>query len=242
MGDNKGMMPADTLTCQVMPDSVEPTSLSCSVPPLEWLSLWTTIGSVATALFTLALVIAAIWAGRIAVGTLRQMRSDSIAQTRPYVTASIVPGMTGKARYDLVVENSGQSTARNMKISCTPDPSAIDDDQYALALSNLFAMSHTLHPGMRLRNFWQLAFVQGTSRPDGSTTPRGMPTDGVVTIEYQDSENRNYRDQFDLTTRIYSMAPAAQSGGDPGPGLSDDQKDTHKMLGLIANSLGELRR
>lgn len=236
------MLTTDTLICEVTPGSVEPTSLSCSVPPLEHLELWTTLGSLATAAFTLALVIAAVWAGRIAVNTLRQMKADSIAQTRPYVTASILPGMTGKARYDLAIENSGKSTARNMKITCTPDPSEIVDDQYALALSNLFSMTHTLHPGMRLRNFWQLAFVKGTSRPDGSTMPRGMPTDGVITIEYQDSENRVYRDEFELSTRIYGMAPAPQSGGAPGSKLSDDQKDTHKMLGLIAYALGENRR
>lgn len=232
----------DTLTCYVTPDSVEPTSLSCSVPPLESLDLWSTLASIATAIATFALVIAAIWAGRIAVSTLRQMKADSIAQTRPYVTASILPGLTGKARYDLVIENSGKSSARNLKITCNPDPSDIDDDVYALALSNLFSMTHTLHPGTRLRNFWQLAYIKGTSRPGGSTAPRGMPEDGVINIEYQDSENRKYHDEFELSTRIYSMAPAPQSGGDPGSNLSDDQKDTHKMLGLIAYALGELRR
>ena len=46
------MMPTDALPRQVTPDSVEPTSLSCSLPPLEWPNLWTTIGSVATSIFT----------------------------------------------------------------------------------------------------------------------------------------------------------------------------------------------
>lgn len=58
------MMPSDTLTCDVTPNSVDPTSLSCSMPPLEWLELWTTIGGVATSVFTLVLAVFAIAAWR----------------------------------------------------------------------------------------------------------------------------------------------------------------------------------
>lgn len=65
------MMPTDTLTCRVTPDSVEPDSLACSMPPLEWLSLWATVGSIATAIFTLVLAIFAVAAWRSSVRNLQ---------------------------------------------------------------------------------------------------------------------------------------------------------------------------
>lgn len=67
------MIATDTLTCQVTPDSVEPTSLSCSVPPLEWLDLWTALGAWATAGFTLVLAIFAIVAWRSSVKNIQAM-------------------------------------------------------------------------------------------------------------------------------------------------------------------------
>lgn len=234
------MMHTDTLTCQVRSDAVEPTSLSCSVPPLEWLDLWTTIGSIATALGTIALVVAAIWAGRIAVSTLRQMKSDSIAQTRPYVTAAIVPSIAGIGKYDLVIENTGNSTARNVKITCRPLDA--DRDEFTRALSDLFAMSHTLHPNRGHRVFWRLELRKGHTWSDGSTEPAGMPQDAVISIEYGDSNQGKYSDSFELTTRIFRMAPGPATGPNIKSSISDEQKDTHKMLAVIAAAIGELRR
>lgn len=49
------MIATGTLTCQVTPDSVEPGTLSCGIPPLEWLDLWTILGAWATVFATLLL-------------------------------------------------------------------------------------------------------------------------------------------------------------------------------------------
>lgn len=202
--------------------------------------MWTTIGSVATALATLALVIAAVWAGRIAVNTLRQMKSDSIAQTRPYVTAAIMPSIAGIGKYDLVIENTGNSTARNLKIGCHP----LDEshDQFTAALSDLFAMSHTLHPSRGHRVFWRLELREGHTWGDGSNEPAGMPQDAELTLEYEDSNRQRYFDSFELTTQIFRMAPGPAAGPNIKPSISNEQKDMHEMLAVIASAIGELRR
>ena len=44
-----------------------------------------------------------------------QSRKDSIAQTRPYISATIVPGLQGMGIYDLLIKNSGKSAARNLE-------------------------------------------------------------------------------------------------------------------------------
>lgn len=84
------MMPYDTLTCQVTPDSVEPTSLSCSMPPLDNLELWdainsllATMGAWATVGATLLLAYFAWRAWNTSQATLkameRQMEDQSTA-------------------------------------------------------------------------------------------------------------------------------------------------------------------
>lgn len=69
-------LPTDTLTCQVTPDSVEPTSLSCSVPPLDNLDLWTMLGAWATVGATLLLALFAWLAWRASSSNLELMRDQ----------------------------------------------------------------------------------------------------------------------------------------------------------------------
>lgn len=70
------MISTDTLTCQVTPDSVEPTSLSCSMLPLEWLDLWTMLGAWATVGATLLLALFAWLAWRASSKNLELMRAQ----------------------------------------------------------------------------------------------------------------------------------------------------------------------
>lgn len=119
---------------------------------IEWIAL-TTMNTVswaesvaawssfATAVFTLGLLVAAVWAGFTAVSAMRaskaasnaaaeaneQMKLDSIAQTRPYVYADIVPSLAGRRHFDLRITNVGKTAARNLHIQFDNWPEKIDD-------------------------------------------------------------------------------------------------------------------
>lgn len=73
------MLPFDTLTCELVPNAIKNDSLSCSMPPLEHLQLWATIGNLATAAVTVVLAFFAYRAWRVSRKTLERMEADSEA-------------------------------------------------------------------------------------------------------------------------------------------------------------------
>lgn len=238
------VMPTDTLTCQVTPNSVEPTSLSCSMPPLEHLELWdfflSNAGTWVTALATIALVIAAIGAGRIALETLKQQQKDSYAAWRPYLTAQVVPSLAGSPNFDLVIENIGASPAVEIEISSPDFPEKLD--KVSESIRDLFKVVTFIGPGSRLRNYWRLEVRKGSKWSDGTKEPTGMPQVATLTIRYKDLEGKTFEDQFLVDTKIYKLAPLPDDGLNPKETLSDAEKDLHQMLGTIAVAIGEHRR
>ncbi|MBJ2119975.1 hypothetical protein I6N91_03170 [Arthrobacter sp. MSA 4-2] len=76
------MIRNDTLTCELIPNAIKNDELTCSVPPLDHLQLWSTIGDVLTALVTFLLAAFALLAWLTSRRTLRQMERDSSAQVR----------------------------------------------------------------------------------------------------------------------------------------------------------------
>lgn len=232
-------MPTDTLTCQVTPDSVEPTSLSCSMPPLEWLDLWTSIGSLATAVATIALVIAAIWAGSIAVSTLRQMKADSIAQTRPYVYVHLVPSIGGVAAWDLVVKNSGRSSARQLTLTTNDWPNRNDDVLGPLKV--MFGAEQIVPPNVSIRSLWR------TDTPDGTTTTKGKPVMGMprtssVTVRYHGDTDAWYSDTYAFSSETIGLTPVPASGPEPHEDMTPVERNFQIMLSRIAQNIGELGR
>lgn len=206
------------------------------------MDIWTVTGSWVTALATIGLVILGLWAGRTAVATLKQTKIDSIAQSRPYVYASVVPGLAGEGMYDLVLKNTGQSIARNISITCPDMPEAPDD--IAEAIADLFGRKFDLPPQASIRVYWRMELTEGAIWSDGSKDPAGMPSDATLIVEYTgDIEGRKvYRDSQRIDSGIYKMAPVASAGPDVKSSFSPEHKDLHKMLALIAQSVRELGR
>ncbi|MHA7284823.1 hypothetical protein ACX80I_00945 [Arthrobacter sp. MDT3-44] len=231
------MIKRDTVTCELVPDAVKNDELSCSVPPLEHLQLWSTVSDVSTALLTLLLVVLAAWAGVTAVRTLNQTRQNSIDQTRPYIFAQVVPSIAGRSVYDLVVQNTGQSTAENLTISCPQFPE--EPDRIAGPIGKLFEIQHVLPPGTRLRTFWHFDDV-GRNWSDGEG-PLGMPRQADVVVAYKGPDG-SYTDTFPVNIDVYAMAPVARSGHDVPSGLSNGEKNLHRMLAVIAQNIAELGR
>lgn len=230
-------LPFDVLTCELVPDAVKNNELSCSVPPLEHPQLWSTIGDVATALLTLLLVALAAWAGWTAVKTLDQTRQNSIDQTRPYVFAQVVPSIAGSSIYDLIIQNTGQSTARNLTISCPQFPA--EPDLLAAAIGKLFDIQHVLPPQGRIRTYWHFSGEDRTwSDGEGDM---GLPPVAEVDVAY-DGPDGHYEDTFALNIGVYAMMPIGARGHEVPSDLPKPDKNLHKMLAVIAGNISNLGR
>lgn len=234
-------MTSERIICQTpLPDAIKVESVSCLIPEVHYMEGWGLAAAWLTAIATVGLVIGAVIAWRTAKQTLMQMRHDSIAQTRPYLYATLVPSLSGGARYDLLIENTGASTARNVKATCPEFPSAPDD--IAEKIKRFLDAEHTIPPGVRLRNYWRLDLESGHTWSDGTMDPAGMPERTSVILNYEDQEGRKYDDTYDLDVVSLLFAPMPAKGPKVKDNLSPEQKDMHKMLGIIAAALGELRR
>lgn len=199
------------------------------MPPLESLDLWTTIGSLFTAAFTLALVITAVWAGRIAVGTLRQMKTDSIAQTRPYVYAHVVPSLGGTRAWDLILKNTGQSSAYQLEITVDAWP---ETDILTKSLEKLFNTPQTLPPDCAIRTFW---FLGPSENRAASPVGFDQPTRLCVTYRGNPNDGPTYTDSFQLDVTALGMTPMGGAGIDLPLDATPHEKKMSEIVGAINN-------
>lgn len=227
------------ITCRLDAEAVKLTILYCSEPKAYRYEEWSSTAAWVTALATIALVVVAVITANVAIGTLRQTKKDSVAQTRPYVHAQVVPSIAGIGTYDLIVKNTGLSTARDLQITCPEFPKSPDD--IADRLKSFFSMNHSLPPNTQLRTFWRFTVPKGLKWTDGTNEPAGMPEVATLILHYSDA-NGSYSEVFPVDLAVYRMAPAPDEGPDAGSKLSPDQKDNHKMLAAIARNIRELGR
>jgi hypothetical protein len=186
--------------------------------------------------------------------TLRQMRESAIqeaqnseARTRPYVGIDIVPGIAGAGSMDIIIENHGRTTARNIRVSLVGDTfrAQSDGDVIGEALRRLFATGFDLAPGARRRVFWQIA-------ADENSSPRGhmgTPVAAGIAFVYDwapgdDRPVRNYADsiQYDLTE--YPKLIPLPSTGSTAQGASSEAQSKNLLHALraIAANVAEIRR
>lgn len=228
------MILADSFPCTVpSTDAVKKTVLHCVGPSPNASDIWTSVASIITALATIGLVIGAFFAWRTASKTLRQMKSDSIAQTRPYVSASIVPSLGGTSAWDLIVRNTGRSAAKELTISVSKWP---EDDSLIEALREMFKTPQTIAPEASVRAYWSL----GDSKAPRSQVPVGFLGAVDLTISYQgdDKESAQYQTTFRLNPPTLGMTPMSSSGINlPGGSSPHDKK-----MAEIVRALNELRR
>ena len=186
--------------------------------------------------------------------TSRQMRETAIqeaqnseAQTRPYVGIDIVPGIAGAGSMDIIIENHGRTTARNIRVSLVGDTfrAQSDGDVIGEALGRLFATGFDLAPGARRRVFWQIP-------ADENSSPRGRmgaPIAAGIAFAYDWAPGdhravRSYTDsiQYDLTE--YPNLIPVPSTGPTAPGASPEMqgKNLLHVLRAIAANVAEIRR
>lgn len=138
--------------------------------------------------------VAAVVTGGVAIATLAALRRDSTDRTRPVVSAELLPVVLSHGTSELVIQNVGQSVAKNVNVTFDP-PLSRDMGQMTAFLVNRYEKKiPTMGPKRRLSN------VYSHWRGDGShETAEPVPYAFTVKIAYQDSRGRNYEDSYDLT-------------------------------------------
>jgi hypothetical protein len=217
-----------------------------SAADAAWLAAY---AALATAILSLGLLVGAVLAWRVAKATLdqskaahRQMEKDSVEQTRPYVYAHLVPGLAGTSTWDLLITNTGKSTARELLIDCDPWPEI--DDELTGPLRKMFSTPQSLPPGVSLRTMWKLGLGENERWADGTTDPAGIASGATLRLTYtsDDASKPSYRDVYRLDDSVIGMTPVPSTGPAAKPGLTAAEKDLHNVLRAATLHLGELRR
>lgn len=179
----------------------------------EAVSAW---GSALTALATLGLVGAALWAGRVAVRTLdasrlasqavqkanehavaantamekanAQAEQDSKNVNRPYIAASLVPGLAGLGSFDLLLHNYGRAAAWSLSVSV--EASAGEDDDITVSVMEMLSTARDIFPGQTIRTMWSIESQPGEMLDRNeqaaaiSTNRSGMPSHAILHLVY----------------------------------------------------------
>lgn len=224
---------AEQFKCEIpTPDALKEGVLYCSTNATNWTDVWATVASVVTAPATVGLVIGAYFAWKTAKKTLNQMEEDSKAQSRPYVHAWIVPSIGGGQAWDLLVKNTGKSTAKNLKLSVDEWP---EDDALTEALRTFFEAGQSLPPNSTIRTYWYL----GEREQEGSTGSTGFDVATRIYLNYEGLEpSDKFSESFVLDTRSVGMTPVGASGVD----LVRPYSKTEKKLSEIVTALNNMRR
>lgn len=207
-----------------------------SAADAAWLSAY---AALATAVLSLGLLVGAVLAWRVAKATLdqskrthEQMEKDSVEQTRPYVYARIVPSIGGSNAWDLIIRNSGRSSANNLtiKVSNWPEPDAVTE-----SLRSMFEHPQILPPDTSIRTYWFL----GPRDQAGSSGATGfdIPVDLTLTYSGSGTQPHQYVETFHLNPSILGLTPQPASG----VRLKQPTEELNKMREIV-QALNELRR
>lgn len=142
--------------------------------------------------------ITAVIAGAIGVLTLRALRQDSRDRSRPVVSAELTPVVLSHGTSELVIQNVGQSVAKDVKVTFAPEITE-DMGQISAFLARRYSrIIPTMGPGRRLTN------IYATWRGDGSEDlHEPVPPELAVTITYTDAHGYRYTDCYDIS--IYTL-------------------------------------
>lgn len=226
--------------------------MSAQELPADLVPSW--IEAVATLVGVIVALVAIVFTAVQIRLTARQMRDTSAQeaqnsedQTRPYVGVDIVPGVAAMGSMDIIFENHGRTTARNIRVSLVDDEfrEQSEGDIVGPALARLFAVPFDLAPGARRRILWQIPADQDAS-PRGHM---GTPVVGGIEFSYDwvpggGRPARHYDDsiQYDLSEYPKLIPMPAKGSTAQGSSTETQQKNLVHVLRAIAVHLGELRR
>jgi len=180
--------------------------------------------------------LAAVATAGIAGWSLAGSRRDSRDRTRPLVVASLRKGPTTSHGVSyLVVENAGQSVARNVEVCFEPplpDYETTDDGQPGVVAPFLRrrygAPIAMIAPGHRLKNVYSYI----TAGVDGNVEP--VPDQVTILVRYVDDRGHTYDDSFPLDRELVGLETQSNPGDS-----NDPVKRQNMALEAIAWELWE---
>ena len=146
-----------------------------------------------TAIAAWATVGAAVTAGGIAFGQLREAQRLRHEEAQPYV-AVYMEGLDEVDRrfVDLVIKNFGNTAAFNVKVDFDPKPQRATEDEWAdVAVPDLIPV---LVPGQDWRTHWDFG-----PRRAGSN----LPDRHTATVEFENSRDDSFSYEYVLDFSIY---------------------------------------
>lgn len=171
-----------------------------------------------------------------------QAIADSQRATRPYLWADLAHSTTGQPCWDLVIRNTGRTTAHDVHIDADPWPEP--GDSLADDLRTHLTRPFDLPPNSSLRILWRIA--DGTDRPTNPPQPDGMPADCTLTMTYRGDDPT--LDQFTDTRRLDAptraqIMPGPQEGARASGGDSEARtlKNIDYALRALNGHVAELR-
>lgn len=195
------------------------------------LTFWTTAGTLITAIGTLGLVVGAFFAWRTARNTLEQMERDSKAQARPYLHAELSPSIAGAPVWDLVIRNTGRSSARNVRGTLDGYPEG-PFDLVVWEVRRELEEGRTIAPTSALRLIW----FTGNRRKGETTTESsiGYSDPRTLSLTYSDDQGETFTDSFRLAP--VQIAPAPSKGP-----VSSKADGVEKRMSDLVQAIGSLR-
>ena len=155
--------------------------------------------------------IAAISTGVVAIIALRSAAMDSRERTRPYVVAEFRRAENSHSAIDLVIRNTGQSVARDVRVAFSPSfevPDVGGPYMTSYLLQRYATPIPTLGPGQELSNIW----FSGRSVPGSNEMANHEPTPDLVTVTvtYR-STHSTHQDVFPLHVDLIRLTTFSTS-------------------------------
>lgn len=222
-----------------------------------WTDQMSALSTLATAVISAVIAIAAYLAWRTAKAALMASREaseaalasadaaraaneqallDSREQTRPYVWVEIAPGLSGTSCYDLRIANTGKSAARQLKLAYDAWPEPLDD--VATKVRELFDTPRTLPPACSIRSYWRL---EGNF--DDGSTEAGMGKHGTIRVSYtsDDPTHPQYQDSYEVMIEQSGLWPVGDQGPDP-DGIEGDILKFYRLGQVLVRTVAEIKR
>lgn len=207
----------------------------------------TMVAALVTAAATVFLAVYAYSTAKAAKEALLESRRSSVLSTRPYVAVSVVPGLQGNGRWDLLLENTGRSLARDVRLKVLDGVEPISGGAIGEDLARWLSQSHTLAPGARVRVMWRW----GEGRGGSNAEEDGMPAQSRVAVSYASTDGGDtygVGEVYELETDLVGKAsPAPQPGSKANGTPTEGQQaralvDINHALRALNTHVGELRR
>lgn len=149
---------------------------------------WSAIGTMATAVIALA-------AAGFAAAQVLEARRAREDRTRPFVIVDVVPSGTSSHLLTLVVENIGETLAKDVKLTFDPPLETTFDDDHAIEHSAMVTDGiKSMPPGRSITGI----FDQGPARDKSD-----LPVRYDVTVELSDARGRTQ----EPLTYVLDLAP-----------------------------------